>query len=73
MSDEPEEMESSRHYQQLALLVSSLEWHWRERAEQEQKRAERERERAARLEQRLRALGIDPDEVALDEEGPRHT
>jgi len=30
LSDEPE-MESTRHYQQLALLVSSLEWHWRER------------------------------------------
>jgi Uma2 family endonuclease len=30
LSDEPE-MESSAHYQQLALLVSSLEWHWRER------------------------------------------
>ncbi len=30
LSDEPE-MESSLHYQQLALLVSSLEWHWRER------------------------------------------
>jgi Uma2 family endonuclease len=30
LSDEPE-MESSLHYAQLALLVSSLEWHWRER------------------------------------------
>ena len=30
LSDEPE-MESSLHYQQLALLVSCLEWHWRER------------------------------------------
>jgi Uma2 family endonuclease len=30
LSDEPE-MESSLHYQQLALLVSTLEWHWRER------------------------------------------
>jgi Uma2 family endonuclease len=30
LSDEPE-MESSLHYQQLALLVSGLEWHWRER------------------------------------------
>ena len=29
-SDEPE-MESSLHYDQLALLVSTLEWHWRER------------------------------------------
>ena len=29
-SDEPE-MESSLHYQQLALLVSTLEHHWRER------------------------------------------
>lgn len=27
-SDEPEEMESTRHYQQLALLVGSLEWRW---------------------------------------------
>ncbi|MDQ5910571.1 MAG: hypothetical protein QG599_2668 [Pseudomonadota bacterium] len=26
-SDEPE-MESTLHYQQLALLVSSLEWRW---------------------------------------------
>jgi len=30
LSDEPE-MESSLHYQQLALLVSTLEYHWRER------------------------------------------
>jgi Uma2 family endonuclease len=30
LSDEPE-MESSIHYQQLALLVSSLEWHWQDR------------------------------------------
>lgn len=45
----------------------------RGRAEQEQRRAERERERAVRLEQRLRALGIDPDEATLDEEGTRHT
>ena len=30
LSDEPE-MESTQHYQQLALLVSSLEWLWRER------------------------------------------
>ena len=30
LSDEPE-MESSLHYQQLALLVSTLEHHWRER------------------------------------------
>ncbi|MBK8752759.1 MAG: Uma2 family endonuclease [Candidatus Competibacteraceae bacterium] len=30
LSDEPE-MESTQHYQQLALLVSSLEWRWRER------------------------------------------
>jgi len=29
-SNEPE-MESSLHYQQLALLVSTLEYHWRER------------------------------------------
>jgi Uma2 family endonuclease len=29
-SDEPE-MDSSLHYDQLALLVSTLEWHWRER------------------------------------------
>jgi Uma2 family endonuclease len=29
-SDEPE-MESSLHYAQLAMLVSSLEWYWRER------------------------------------------
>ncbi|MBK5970695.1 MULTISPECIES: Uma2 family endonuclease [Thiorhodovibrio] len=29
LSDEPE-MESSLHYQQLALLVSCLEWYWRE-------------------------------------------
>ena len=29
-SDEPE-MESSLHYDQLALLVSTLEWHWRGR------------------------------------------
>jgi Uma2 family endonuclease len=29
-SDEPE-MESTQHYQQLALLVSHLEWCWRER------------------------------------------
>ncbi len=28
LSDEPE-MESTQHYQQLALLVSHLEWHWR--------------------------------------------
>jgi len=32
LSDEPE-MESTQHYQQLALLVSHLEWHWRERAD----------------------------------------
>ncbi len=30
LSDEPE-MESSLHYAQLALLVSCLEWYWRER------------------------------------------
>ena len=30
LSDEPE-MESTQHYQQLALLVSSLEWRWRDR------------------------------------------
>jgi Uma2 family endonuclease len=30
LSDEPE-MESSLHYRQLALLVSCLEWHWRDR------------------------------------------
>ena len=30
LSDEPE-MESSLHYQQLALLVDCLEWHWRKR------------------------------------------
>ncbi len=30
LSDEPE-MESTQHYQQLALLVSHLEWYWRER------------------------------------------
>lgn len=30
LSDEPE-MESSQHYQQLALLVDCLEWHWRRR------------------------------------------
>lgn len=30
LSDEPE-MESSSHYTQLALLVSGLEWRWRER------------------------------------------
>lgn len=30
LSDEPE-MESTLHYQQLALLVSCLEWQWRER------------------------------------------
>ena len=29
-SDEPQ-MESTRHYQQLALLVSCLEWHWQDR------------------------------------------
>ncbi len=32
LSDEPQ-MESTQHYQQLALLVSHLEWHWRERAD----------------------------------------
>ncbi len=32
LSDEPE-TESTQHYQQLALLVSHLEWHWRERAD----------------------------------------
>ncbi len=30
LSDEPE-MESTQHYQQLALLVSHLEWYWRDR------------------------------------------
>jgi Uma2 family endonuclease len=30
LSDEPE-MESTQHYQQLALLVSSLEWRWQDR------------------------------------------
>lgn len=30
LSDEPE-MESTQHYQQLALLVSHLEWYWRKR------------------------------------------
>jgi Uma2 family endonuclease len=29
-SDEPE-MKSSLHFDQLALLASTLEWHWRER------------------------------------------
>jgi Uma2 family endonuclease len=32
LSDEPP-MESTQHYQQLALLVSHLEWHWREQAD----------------------------------------
>ena len=32
LSDEPQ-MESTQHYQQLALLVSHLEWHWREQAD----------------------------------------
>jgi Uma2 family endonuclease len=32
LSDEPE-MESTQHYQQLAVLVSHLEWYWRERAD----------------------------------------
>jgi Uma2 family endonuclease len=35
-----------------------------QRAEQERERAEQERERAERMAQRLRALGIDPDEPA---------
>jgi Uma2 family endonuclease len=30
LSDEPE-MESTQHYQQLAMLVSHLEWYWQER------------------------------------------
>jgi Uma2 family endonuclease len=30
LSDEPE-MESTQHYQQLAMLVSHLEWYWRDR------------------------------------------
>lgn len=34
-----------------------------ERAEQERQRAEQERQRAERLAERLRALGVDPDEV----------
>jgi hypothetical protein len=34
-----------------------------ERAEQERERAEQERERAERLAARLRALGVDPEEV----------
>ncbi len=32
LSDEPQ-MESQQHYQQLALLVSHLEWHWRDQAD----------------------------------------
>lgn len=32
LSDEPQ-MESTQHDQQLALLVSHLEWYWRERAD----------------------------------------
>jgi Uma2 family endonuclease len=32
LSDEPQ-METTQHYQQLALLVSDLEWHWRDRAD----------------------------------------
>lgn len=32
LSDEPQ-MESQQHYQQLALLVSHLEWHWREQTD----------------------------------------
>jgi Uma2 family endonuclease len=32
LSDEPQ-MESTQHYQQLALLVSHLEWHWREQTD----------------------------------------
>ncbi len=32
LSDEPQ-MESTQHYQQLALLVSHLEWHWRDQAD----------------------------------------
>ncbi|MBZ4195004.1 MAG: Uma2 family endonuclease [Candidatus Contendobacter sp.] len=32
LSDEPE-MESTQHYQQLALLVSHLEWRWQERTD----------------------------------------
>lgn len=30
LSDEPQ-METKQHYEQLALLVSHLQWHWRER------------------------------------------
>lgn len=32
LSDEPQ-METKQHYQQLALLVSHLEWYWRDRAD----------------------------------------
>jgi len=32
LSDEPQ-METTQHYQQLALLVSHLEWRWRDRAD----------------------------------------
>ena len=32
LSDEPQ-MESTQHYQQLALLVSHLEWYWQDRAD----------------------------------------
>lgn len=32
LSDEPQ-METKQHYQQLAVLVSHLEWFWRDRAD----------------------------------------
>jgi Uma2 family endonuclease len=32
LSDEPQ-METKQHYEQLARLVSHLEWHWRDRAD----------------------------------------
>jgi hypothetical protein len=35
----------------------------RQRAEQERRRAEQERQRAERLAERLRSLGVDPDQV----------
>jgi hypothetical protein len=36
---------------------------WRQRADQEQQRADQEQQRAERLAMRLRAMGINPDEM----------
>ena len=56
----PTETEAERQQREVAEQIAEQE---RSRAEQERSRAEQERSRAERLAEKLRALGINPDEA----------